>query len=135
MSPRASADVVSAGITTECNNTSQSTTFSLPQLPHTWPRQRPAIGLVYRLGAQVDHASSLGTGTSYPTRLFLPALFGNYDKLAAGIDRMLSTHQLQHQRPSLFRSICFPRRLRSHTLLVPLLFLARCCFQPFARSW
>ena len=35
-----------------------------------------------------------GMGASYPTRLFLPAMFGNYGKLAAGTERMLSTHRL-----------------------------------------
>ena len=35
-----------------------------------------------------------GTGTSYPTRLFFPAMFGNYGKLAADTERMLSTRQL-----------------------------------------
>ena len=35
-----------------------------------------------------------GTDTGYPTRLFLPAMFGNYGKLAAGTERMLSTHRL-----------------------------------------
>ena len=43
-------------------------------------------------------------------RLFLPTLFGNYGELAASIERMRSTHRLQHHRLPLFHPICIPWR-------------------------
>ena len=60
---------------------------------------------------------SLGRVQVIPLDL-LPALFGNYGKLAASIERMLSTHHPQQQRSSLFHSICFrwcDPSLRCHT--------------------
>ena len=78
-----------------------------------------------------------GTGTSYPIRLFLPAMFGHYGKIAAGTERTLSTRQIYHQRLSLLHTICFPRlgpSLRCHTLFVPLISSVCSCFRLFARS-